>query len=107
MKKFFTLLLLTTATLVMYAQQKEVSGVVVDSKGEPIIQASVIAKGTTIGTATDIDGKFKMEVPASVKTLVVTYIGMEKKRSCSRQESENCAHRKRRSAPGSGCHRFR
>ncbi len=79
MKKFFTLLLLTTATLVMYAQQKEVSGVVVDSKGEPIIQASVIAKGTTIGTATDIDGKFKMEVPASVKTLVVTYIGMEKK----------------------------
>ena len=78
MKKIFTLLLLATATLAMYAQ-KEVSGVVVDANGEPIIQASVIAKGTTIGTATDIDGKFKMEVPNSVKTLVVTYIGMEKK----------------------------
>ena len=78
MKKILTLLLLTTATLAMYAQ-KEVSGVVVDSKGEPIIQASVVAKGTTIGTATDIDGKFKMEVPNTVKTLVITYIGMEKK----------------------------
>lgn len=78
MKKLFTLLLLVTATLAVYAQ-KEVSGVVEDEQGQPIIGASVIAKGTTIGTATDIDGKFKMDVPATVKTLIVTFMGMEKK----------------------------
>ena len=78
MKKLFTLLLLATATLAVFAQ-KEVSGVVEDEQGEPVIGASVIAKGTTIGTATDIDGKFKMDVPATVKTLVVTFMGMEKK----------------------------
>ncbi len=78
MKKLFTLLLLVTATLAVYAQ-KEVSGVVEDEQGQPVIGASVIAKGTTIGTATDIDGKFKMDVPATVKTLIVTFMGMEKK----------------------------
>ena len=64
MKKLFTLLLLVTATLAVYAQ-KEVSGVVEDEQGQPVIGASVIAKGTTIGTATDIDGQFKMDVPAT------------------------------------------
>lgn len=78
MKKLFTLLLLATATLAVFAQ-KEVSGIVEDEQGQPIPGASVIAKGTTIGTATDIDGKFKMDVPATVKTLVVTFMGMEKK----------------------------
>ena len=75
MKKIFTLLFLVALSLGLYAQ-KQVSGVVVDSKGEPVIGASIQAKGTTQGTISDYDGKFEMEVPESVKTLVVSFVGM-------------------------------
>ncbi|GHT78704.1 SusC/RagA family TonB-linked outer membrane protein [Bacteroidia bacterium] len=57
------------------AQNKTVSGTVIDENGEPVIGASVIAKGTTAGTVTDLDGKFSFSVPASANTLVVKYIG--------------------------------
>ena len=56
--------------------QKQVSGVVVYENGEPVIGASIQAKGTTQGTISDYDGKFEMEVPESVKTLVISYVGM-------------------------------
>ena len=75
MKKFFTLLFLVSLSLGLFAQ-KQVSGVVLDSKGEPVIGASIQAKGTTQGTISDYDGKFEMEVPESVKTLVVSFVGM-------------------------------
>ncbi len=61
------------------AQTTPVSGVVVDDSGEPIIGASIIVKGTTTGTVTDVDGKFSLNVPTSNKTLVVSYIGMNSK----------------------------
>ena len=76
MKKIFTLLFLTVLSLSLYAE-KQVSGVVVDEKGDPVIGASIQAKGTTQGTISDYDGKFEMEVPESVKTLVVTFVGMK------------------------------
>jgi len=58
------------------AQNKQVSGTVTDESGEPIIGASVEAKGqATIGTATDAFGKFSLSVPVSVSTLIVRYIG--------------------------------
>ncbi len=75
MKKIFTLLFLAALSLGLYAQ-KQVSGVVVDSKGEPVIGASIQAKGTTSGTISDYDGQFEMEVPESVKTLVISFVGM-------------------------------
>ena len=75
MKKIFTLLFLAALSLGLYAQ-KQVSGVVVYENGEPVIGASVQAKGTTLGTISDYDGKFEMEVPETVKTLVVSYVGM-------------------------------
>lgn len=50
------------------------SGVVVDDHGEPIIGATVSVPGTSIATATDIDGRFTLSVPAG-KTARVTYIG--------------------------------
>ena len=43
-------------------QAKKITGVVVDSKGEPIIGANVVEKGTQNGTITDFDGKFILEV---------------------------------------------
>jgi len=57
------------------AQDKKVSGIVVDETGEPIIGASVLAKGTSIGTASDINGAFSISVPASVNALVISYLG--------------------------------
>ena len=58
------------------AQNKQASGTVFDENGEPIVGASVIAKGaTTIGTATDVNGRFSLTVPESVSTLIVRYIG--------------------------------
>ena len=75
MKKIFTLLFLAALSIGLYAE-KQVSGVVVDVKGEPVIGASIQAEGTTLGTISDYDGKFEMDVPESVKTLVVSFVGM-------------------------------
>ena len=76
MKKIFTLAQLAMLSVGLYADMK-VSGVVVYENGEPVIGASVQAQGTTQGTISDYDGKFEMEVPESVKTLVISYVGMK------------------------------
>lgn len=52
----------------------KVSGVVTDTNGEPVIGASIVEKGTSIGTITDLDGKFVLEVSAGA-TLNISYIG--------------------------------
>lgn len=59
------------------AQQKggNVSGVVTDSSGEPLIGVSVAVKGTTQGAVTDIDGKFVIENLPDRAKLVISYIG--------------------------------
>ena len=75
MKKSLTLLFLAMLSVSLFAQ-KQVSGVVVDAKGEPVIGASIQAQGTTQGTISDYEGKFEMDVPESVKTLVVSFVGM-------------------------------
>lgn len=59
------------------AQTTRVSGTVVDGNGEPVISASVVVKGTTVGTVTDLDGKFSINVPNGNNTLVFTLVGMK------------------------------
>ena len=54
--------------------QKKVTGVITDLKGEPIIGASVVAKGTTTATISDIDGTFSLDVSNS-PVLTISYIG--------------------------------
>ncbi|MDR1645593.1 MAG: TonB-dependent receptor [Tannerellaceae bacterium] len=77
-KIIFTLLLsLLTGIQCLIAQQIGITGVVVgQDDGEPLIGASVIIKGTSTGTVTDIDGKFSLNAPANA-TLVVSYVGMK------------------------------
>ena len=65
-------------SLCVFAEQ-QASGVVVDGNGEPVIGASIQAKGSTQGTISDYDGKFELSVPESVKTLVVSFVGMSTK----------------------------
>jgi TonB-linked SusC/RagA family outer membrane protein len=55
-------------------QQKAISGKVVDSKGESIIGANVMEKGTSNGTITDFDGNFNLNVAANA-VLQISYIG--------------------------------
>jgi len=71
--KAFMLMLVLTLSSSMFAQKK-ITGIVVDEKGESVIGASVSEKGTTSGTATDIDGKFSLEVKDGA-VIVVSYLG--------------------------------
>lgn len=57
-------------------QEKKVTGTVNDQQGISVPGAAVQVKGTTIGTVTDIDGKFELEVPSGA-VLLVSYIGMQ------------------------------
>ena len=78
MKTIMTFMLLFLTSISIYAQK--VSGVVLDEKKVPIIGAAVLVKGTTQGAATDIDGKFELNVPdLKNDALVVSYIGYKKK----------------------------
>ncbi|MDO8996388.1 MAG: SusC/RagA family TonB-linked outer membrane protein [Sediminibacterium sp.] len=59
-----------------HAQTKTVTGKVTDSKdGSPLSGASVVAKGTSTGTQTGADGSFKLTVPSTAKTLVISFAG--------------------------------
>lgn len=73
------LLYLTIGICTAMAQSTTVSGTVVtETEGEPIIGASVLVKGTNVGTITGINGEFTLSnVPSSSQTLIVSFIGME------------------------------
>ena len=55
-------------------QKKTVSGTVSDEEGETLIGASVLVKGTSNGTVTDLDGRFSLQAPIG-STLVISYVG--------------------------------
>lgn len=57
-------------------ENKKINGTVFDAKGEPIIGANVRVKGSTLGTITDLDGVFSLDVPENA-ILEVSYIGYE------------------------------
>lgn len=74
MKHLFLLLTLLSFSLTALAQQK-ITGKVKDSSGEPVIGASVVVKDNkTMGTITDFDGNFSLDVPSG-SVLVISYIG--------------------------------
>ena len=72
--RFFTLLVSLLFAVMTQAQNYQLSGMVVDETGDPIIGASVVEKGSTRGTVTDIDGKFAFKGNEGAR-LVVSYIG--------------------------------
>ena len=61
------------------AQTVTVSGVVTDPSGEPLIGASILAEGTSMGAATNIDGEYTINV-AENATLVFSYVGYDTQR---------------------------
>lgn len=75
-KRLFMFLAGLFLSIGMAVAQTQVTGTVVSGEdGEPIVGASVKVSGTKMGTITDVDGKFALNVPEGTK-LVVTYLGM-------------------------------
>ena len=72
--RLINLILIMFCCCNMLAQNITVTGQVVDVTSEPIIGASVVVKGTTNGTITDLDGRFSISVSPGA-TLIVTYVG--------------------------------
>ena len=83
MRRLYALMLMTMLCGVMFAQQRNISGVVLDGelKGETLVGATVAYKGAsgTKGTITDQDGKFTISIPSSTKALIISYMGYETK----------------------------
>lgn len=73
--KFLFVALFALVSLTAMAQNKSISGIVVDQLGEPIIGASIIVEGTTNGTITDFDGNFTIQDVPENAQLKVSYIG--------------------------------
>lgn len=64
----------------LFGQTMKISGTVYSEEdNQPVIGASVLVKGTSKGTVTNVDGQFTLsDVPTSAKTLVVSFVGMRK-----------------------------
>ncbi len=77
MRKLMMMLCLAISIGWAMAQTK-ITGVVISSDdGQPVIGATVLAKGTKLGTVTDAEGRFSLTVPQSGKFLQVSYVGMQ------------------------------
>ena len=81
MKKIFLLTIALAFALVVMAQERVVTGVVMDGEleGEPLIGATVSIGDGKVGkgTVTDYNGRFSLKVPAGTKKLTVSYVGYE------------------------------
>ena len=78
MLKTLTFLIGTMLPMSIFAQQISLRGEVKDVDGEPIIGASVMIKGTTEGTITDVDGKFTLDLKRGETLIVssISYVGI-------------------------------
>lgn len=74
-RQLFLSVLLSMVAVGAYAQGKTIKGVVFDNNGESVIGASVLVKGTTNGTITDIDGQFALQNVPDNATLQVSFVG--------------------------------
>ena len=77
MKKMFVLVL-SFLSVTAFAQNITVKGIVKDGTGEPIIGGSVLVKGSSNGTVTDIDGNYTLSNVPVEGVLEFSYIGMKK-----------------------------
>lgn len=60
----------------LFAQSRTITGKVTDATGAPVPNASVMVKGSTIGTTTGNDGAFTITVPSATRTLVISGVGL-------------------------------
>jgi hypothetical protein len=75
---FVIFMMMGLLPIAAWAQKTTISGKITDPAGQPIPGASIMLKGTTIGTISDIDGKYSLQLDnANDGVLIVSYIGMK------------------------------
>jgi len=78
MKKALFVLPMLFLTAFLWGQSKDVSGVITSAEdGLPVIGASILLKGTSSGTVTDVDGTYSLNVPGNDAVLVISYTGLK------------------------------
>lgn len=70
-----TLLVAFATCIGAFAQNRTVSGKVLDNQQQPLIGAAVLISGTSTGTTTDVNGSFSMSVPSGDVVLEVSSLG--------------------------------
>ncbi|PWU23910.1 SusC/RagA family TonB-linked outer membrane protein, partial [Candidatus Cerribacteria bacterium 'Amazon FNV 2010 28 9'] len=83
------MLLILLLPCYLLAQTKTISGRITDVRGNPLSNVSIVVNSTNHGTATDADGKFKLDVPANA-TIIVSYAGY-KSQTIQAQSASNDA----------------
>ncbi len=76
-KRLLSLLLTVMLAIAAFAQNQTFTGTIVDTNGEPVIGATIVQKGTSNTTVTDLDGRFSINAPAGAE-LEITYVGYGK-----------------------------
>ncbi|WP_298519566.1 TonB-dependent receptor [uncultured Kordia sp.] len=77
MKNLFAFLCLFVLSVSMQAQNFKLSGTVSDEKGTPLLGATVVLKGASIGTTTDSEGKYALSVSQGDVEIVCSFVGMK------------------------------
>lgn len=76
-KRLTSTLLVGAFCTMAFAQSSRITGIIKDSKGEPLIGASILVKGSKTGSITDLEGKYSLSNVKPGDVLVVSYIGYE------------------------------
>ena len=74
--KLIMLFALIAGTQSIFSQDQSVTGTISDENGERLIGVNIIIKGTTVGTISDVEGKYEIQVPSDAEVLVFSFIGM-------------------------------
>ena len=77
MKRLSLLIVMVFCALGSAFAQRAITGTVTGPDGSPLIGASVLVKGTSVGTVTDFDGRYALSVPEGQNTIVISYTGYE------------------------------
>src|SRR5690606_41287369 len=76
MKNIFTLMLfIVTIVPHSWAQTQRITGAIKDNQNRVVVNASVLVKGTNLGTASDAGGNFEISVPQEYNTLIFSAVG--------------------------------
>ena len=69
----------TVASSIIQQEGRTISGTITDEQGNSIPGANILIKGTSIGTISDMNGNFELQVPAGQHTLQISFIGYKEK----------------------------
>jgi len=78
-KSLILTILLCFSFTILKAQNRQITGKVIDEKEQPVIGAAIQVKGTNIGTITDVEGNYQLLVPEGKEELIISIVGFKQK----------------------------